>query len=339
MSMNELIPKKRSLENPVITQLQVPAACLTKPVRLARPSVLRGASAVRKRFLIIHNPIAGMRRRWMLREVCRNLRASGADLIVANANSLEADRQLAHQAVQSHAFDAVVAAGGDSTIRGVASGLVGSNLPLCIIPIGTGNVLAHEIGIRKGPKEVARYIMENPSIPVSTGSANGEPFCLMASVGFDARILARLDTAWKRYMGKLAYIWPVIKELMVKQPVFDVQIDGRRHQCTWLIVTKVRHYAGPFQIAREQHLRSDKFHALLINAPTALDLMSVILAIGLGKVQDHPNVEIKSCGHVMVPGGQDVATQLDGEVFVPPPLRIKMDNKKIELVIARESRV
>jgi diacylglycerol kinase (ATP) len=269
----------------------------------------------------------------MLREVCRNLRENGAEPIVAAADSLEADRRLAREAAENEAFDAVIAAGGDSTVRGVASGLVGSDMPLGIIPVGTGNVLAHEIGMRQGPRGVARCLMEGPSTPIRIGRANGEPFSIMASVGFDARALARLDIVWKQRVGKFAYVWPVIRELTSDKTMFEVQIDGRTHRCTWLIVTKVRHYAGPFVITRKQHLYSHQFQAAIITAKKAIDLAGVMLAIGVGRAEKHPDVEIVPCGEVVVPGGQGVATQLDGEAFSPPPLEIRTGSESFRLIV------
>jgi len=294
---------------------------------------LNDYSPVRKRFLIIHNPLAGMRRRWMLHEVCRYLRLSGAEMTVAHADDLDADRRLASQAAQDGTFDAVIAAGGDTTVRGVAAGLVGSTVPLGIIPVGTGNVLVHEIGMRKGPKGIAKCLRHGPSIPVTAGSVNGEPFCLMVGVGFDARVLARLDTVWKRRMGKLAYIWPVMSELAQKQSDFEVQIDGRPYRCRWLIVTKAKHYSGPFHIARAQHLQSDRFHAVLITARTGRDLAGVLLAIGLGCADRHPDVKLIPCRRVVVPGGQDVVTQIDGDAFDDPPLEIGMDSKPLQIIV------
>jgi YegS/Rv2252/BmrU family lipid kinase len=288
----------------------------------------------RKRFLIIHNPIAGMRRRWMLHEVCRHLRARGAKLTIVEAEGLDDDRRLASEAARSRTFDAVIAAGGDSTVRGVATGLVGTELPLGIISVGTGNVLVHEIGMRHGPRAVGECLMEGPTIPITMGSANDHPFALMAGVGFDARVLARLDTAWKRRMGKLAYLWAVLSELVARPPFFEVSIDGQVRHCTWLIVTKAKRYGGPFQIAPEQHLQSERFSAVIINARTGLELAGVVLAIGLGRAEKHPQVEIISCSRVVVPRGQTVATQLDGEVFTPPPLDIRMDPRSLQLIVS-----
>jgi len=269
----------------------------------------------------------------MLHEVCRHLRAAGAHYRIAHANSLADDQRLARLAAKEDTVDAVIAAGGDSTVRGVAAGLVGSAMPLGIIPVGTGNVLAHETGIRRGPKTVAHYLMNAPTAPVTSGLANGEPFMLMASAGFDARVLARLETVWKRRMGKLAYVWPVLSELAARQQLFDVMVDGNRHQCSWMIVTKVKHYGGPFIVAHDQHLQSEHFHAALITAQTPLALLRIMITVAMGRAENTPDLTITPCRHVFIPGSQDVTTQLDGEASARPPLDIAMGHDPLQLIV------
>ena len=171
-----------------------------------------------------------MRRRWLLNRACQELEANGAELTLVSADSCEADRRLAADAVASGAYDAVIAAGGDSTVRGVGSGLSGSRLALGVIPIGTGNVLAEEIRFRCGPKTLARNLMHGPAVPVTVGMANGAFFFAMAGAGFDARVLARLDVKWKRRLGKFAYTLPIIAELTRKPELFTAEIDGESHE-------------------------------------------------------------------------------------------------------------
>jgi len=288
----------------------------------------------RKRFLIIHNPIAGMRRRWMLHEVCRKLTSRGAELQIVLADSLDHGQRLARQAASESRFDAVLAAGGDSTARGVAAGLRGTDMPMGIIPVGTGNVLAHEIGLRRGPDQLSAYLMQGPIIPVCPGLANGEPFILMASAGFDARVLGRLNTSWKRRLGKLAYVWPVIAEVAARHPGFEVTVDGERRECNWLVVTKVKHYGGPFRIAPDQHIQSEGFHAVLIHARPGLELTKAMTAIAMGRSESHSGVEIRPCRHVSVAAKEPVATQLDGEAFAFAPLEIEMGTEPVNLIVS-----
>jgi diacylglycerol kinase family enzyme len=291
----------------------------------------------RRRLLIIHNRIAGMRRRWLLRHVCRELEAAGAELSILPADSFEADRSLAEKALASGTWHAVIAAGGDSTVRGVGAGLLGSGLPLGIIPIGTGNVLAHEIGFRSGPRTIAHNLMHGPSLPILGGQANGACFFAMAGVGFDARVLARLDLAWKRRLGKFAYALPLTHELLSRPQPFEVEIDGEAHLCSWLIVAKAARYAGPFLLTRQRTIHTDGFHAVIVRARSRASVLAVALAIAAGRLEDHPQVKVTPCRRVAIPGRPGVLVQLDGEVFGPAPVEIAPADQALHVIVRASS--
>ncbi len=106
---------------------------------------------MRRRFYLIHNPKAGINRRGLLRNVLSKLAAAGAAVTVATPDTREDDKGSASAAAESGHYDAVIAAGGDSTIRGVASGLIGGTTTLGLIPLGAGNVLAREIAMNRTP--------------------------------------------------------------------------------------------------------------------------------------------------------------------------------------------
>ncbi len=288
--------------------------------------------AKRTRFLIVHNASAGLERRRLLDLVCAALTAAGASVAVELADGLEAGRLLAAEAGRTGAFDAVVAAGGDSTIRGVAGGLIGTGVPLGIIPIGTGNVLAEELRLARTPQAVSRYLLHGDVVQVSPGIANGEPFLSMASAGFDVGVLRRLDMGLKRRFGKPAYIWPVLRELGARRRRFEALVDGRPYPCSWLIVTKVAHYAGSFVIAPRQRLVEPAFHALAIDASSSAALASVLLAFGLGWAERHPLVKVVKCRSVEVSAGQDVAFQLDGEPIEGSALEISVGREALALI-------
>ena len=295
------------------------------------PSVA-GTGRARRRIFIIHNAIAGMRRRWLLRNVCRELEAAGVELSVVAADSLEMDIRLARDAAASGDYDAVVAAGGDSTVRGAGIGLVGSGVPLGIIPIGTGNVLAEEIRFRGRPRTVASRLVHGPAVPIHAGRANSSCFFAMAGAGFDARVLARLDTRWKRRLGKLAYVWPVLRELARTPVVFNAVIDGEHHRCNWLIIAKAARYGGPFLLTRRQSLEKAGFHAVIINARTRFALMGVIMAIALGRAERHRDVRIIPCQRATIPRQPGIPIQLDGEMSGEAPLEIESTALPVHLI-------
>lgn len=289
--------------------------------------------AQRTRFLVVHNTSAGLARGRLLAEVCACLTSAGATVAVERADGFEADRPLAAAAARTRAVDAVVAAGGDSTIRGVAGGLVGTDMPLGIIPIGTGNVLAEELRLARNPQAVSSYLLDGDVVRVSPGVANGEIFLSMAGAGFEVDVLHRLDMELKCRIGKRAYVGPTWRELWSRRRRrFEAVVDGRSYPCTWLIVAKSAHYAGSFVIAPRQRLTQPGFHAVIIDATSPPALASVLAAIGLGWAERHPLVKVLACRNVTVAAGQDVRFQLDGEPLEGSALEISPSRDALALI-------
>jgi diacylglycerol kinase (ATP) len=292
---------------------------------------------MRRRLLIVHNAQAGTRRQSLLRAVCRRLRDAGAEVQTALAEHIEEDRQVARSAAEAGAFDAVVAAGGDSTVRGVASGLIGSGMPLGIIPIGTGNVLAREIGIGFSALALSDYLLRGPSVPIKCGLADGIPFLAMAGVGYDADVLLRLSTGWKRGVGRLAYAWPMIRETLRKPRPFEVVVDGRRMPATWVITTRAARYGGSFVIARDQSLLDEGFHAVILNVQSRRALAGALVSIALGRHESRPDVIAMPCTRVTLEPSGGIAAQIDGERLASPLCEIVLGNESLRLIVPQSS--
>ena len=114
--------------------------------------------------------------------------------------------------------DVIAAAGGDGTVGEVVNDLLGRGLPLGIVPLGTTNVLAGEIGLSLCPRTVATIIAAGSGLRSHIGLVNGPPFMMMTGVGFDAHVAKQVSPALKRRVGKGAYIWTTLVELFRYAP-------------------------------------------------------------------------------------------------------------------------
>ncbi len=299
-----------------------------------QPGDARGAAPVRRRFLIAHNPTSGPKRRHGLVDlVAAELRAAGAEVEIRPTRGGVVDTDLARTVAASRRFDALVAAGGDGTLRALAAGLAGSGVALGLIPLGTGNVMATELGLSRDARRLAATLRTGPVRDVRPGLANGAPFLLMASAGVDARILARLDLGLKRHTGQLAYLPPTLAELGRRLLPFPVTIDGAETQCTWAIVTRVRHYGGRFVVAPGQDMTGDGFHAVLVRTRSRLELARVLASAAAGRLASCPLVEIRPCRTARI--GGDVPVQIDGEEAGRSPLDITLGPAPVRLIAPR----
>ncbi len=248
-------------------------------------------------------------------------------------------REAACLAASSGAYDAIVASGGDGTIRHVAAGLIGTSMPLGIIPMGTGNVLAHEIGLRARAEDIAEMLLSGPVVTANVARANGEPFLLMAGVGVDARIVAALDERLKARAGRMAYAPAILRALSHPVDMLTVDIDGVKHAAAWVIVTNAAHYGGRFMLAPQTHVTRPELQVVLFHARSRVQLAQQMTALALGRMAarcaDPGDIQILPCRTVTVTSGTPVATQLDGDVFGTTPLRVEAATDALQLIVPR----
>jgi diacylglycerol kinase (ATP) len=293
---------------------------------------------VRRRFLIIHNPHAGMGRKRLLANVISRLESAGAKVVVQTAASAAATSKLAEKASRTGAYDAIAAAGGDGTIRDVAMGLRGSTVPLGIVPVGTGNVMAHEIGLERRSRAIAHYLLHGEAAPLSPAAANGQPFFLMAGVGFDARAVAALDPAVKKRWGKLAYFWPVARALLRPLPRLDAQIDGENISASWVVITKAHRYGGSFVLSPKSSVLDGKLHAAYSHAQSRLGLARDLMAIARGDAAGAPHLTIIQCNRALIGADTPEAVEVDGEVFGQTPLEIVSDPQSLMILLPKHQK-
>lgn len=293
---------------------------------------------MRRRFLIIHNPQAGMGRRSLLKSVVNRLEETGARAIVHSAPSAEAGSELAERAGRSGVYDAIAAAGGDGTIRSVARGLRGSATPLGIVPVGTGNVMAHEIGLPRNPSAIARCLLYGRPAPLSPAAANGQPFFLMAGVGFDGRAVAALDPAVKKRWGRLAYVWPVARALLHPLPRLDAEIDGRSISASWVVITKAHRYGGSFILSPGSSILDGKLHAAYSHARSRLGLARDLIAIARGDVEGAPHLRVIPCSRALIGAENPEPVEVDGDVFGATPLEILPDPQSLMILLPQRRR-
>ena len=170
---------------------------------------------------------------------------------------------LATQAIK-HGADLIIAVGGDGTISEVVDGLVNSPIPLGILPAGTANVLANEVGLKRqlaaAARQMATCVPQRVSVGrVTSGVHEVRHFLLMAGAGFDAEIIYHLSASWKDRLGKLSYFLGGLRRVGRDLPEFEVVIDGLARPCSFALISKVRNYGGDFEIASNVRLQDNDF--------------------------------------------------------------------------------
>src|SRR5690606_30882041 len=127
----------------------------------------------------------------------------------------------------------------------------GGDMPLGIIPMGTANVLAAELGLPDDAAGIAHVIAAGASAPVCLGQANGRHFIQMAGIGFDAYVVSRVHPRVKRLLGKGAYVMESLRAFRgFAFHRYRVTIDGRTYVAASAVIANGHYYGGRFTCAR-----------------------------------------------------------------------------------------
>lgn len=284
---------------------------------------------------VLFNPVAGRARRFSVHDLANLF----PDATVAETRIAGDAERLAREAA-SAGHDCVVAVGGDGTISEVASGLVGSHAELGVLPLGTANLFARELGIPLDIAEAARLINEGFSVPVYPGlySAAGGPeriFVQTLGIGFDGTVVRRLNMDAKKIVGRFAYVIAAIQCLLShRDRKFSVRIDGGPDEIvSGVLVMNGRFYAGPFVISEKATPKASGFVVALQREGSRFALLKSAFYLATNRFSSLSFVEMRSAERVSVRGNSDV--QIDGDLAAPTPADIHASGSCIHVRVPR----
>jgi len=278
----------------------------------------------RVRLLVIHNPVAGRRRRRVLRRAVAALVAGGID-VVEHVSTCPGDGEARARlaCAEEPRFDGIIAAGGDGTLNEVINGCVGSGIPVGLLPMGSANVFALETGIPRRPEAWARMVLAGVHRPIRLGRANDRFFVAMVSAGFDSRAVATVNLGIKRRLGKVAYALSGSSALMTtRRDRLTVRIDGYAVECGWVIVSKTRNFAGPFKLVPGASPERDDLGLAVFPVRGWAGRIRDIVLLGLGRGDLIPGVMFLEGHKVTLTSGMPIMAQMDGDIFMEPPIEL-----------------
>lgn len=213
----------------------------------------------------------------------------------------------------------LVVGGGDGSINEAITGLLqraGALPALSILPFGTANVLAHELGLPFSPEKLADRIAADRRLPLHLGQVGDRPFALMVSAGFDAAVVHAVDGPTKKAWGKLAYAWQALR-LGFLGGGHDVTItaDGETLTARIAVVTTAACYGGPLRITRQTEVTKPGLRLVTVADDRPLTLLKAAVALGLGRL-DRSGV-----------AGDRAVTEVS---FSGPGIRMQIDGDRME---------
>lgn len=286
---------------------------------------------------IIHNPMAGRRRRRLLATVESALVAAGVASRVS-ATGARGDAERIARAAAAAGEPVVAVAGGDGTINEAINGLAGGNTALAVIPLGTANVFAAELDLPHSPGEIATLAARPTRRSIHLGVialAGRAPrrFSIMADVGFDAHVVANLNLRLKRATGKFAYVWQTLIEWRRLSPRrYRVTADGAVCDCASAIVAKGHFYAGRYVAAPEASPDRDSFELVLFERGGRWAVLRYALALGLGRLPNAKGVRVVRARDIRIEGPDGEPVHADGDIVGTLPARFTIAPDKLSVL-------
>lgn len=293
--------------------------------------------------VLIANPIAKKASERKIAKASRFLRSKGYEVEVLFTKQRGDAENLAKKISRRNSELLIIAAGGDGTFNEVINGIVGTDIPMAILPMGTTNVLAKELGVPEDVEGAMKIAVSSTPKTVSLGkiyvTRHSPPpqadvtrhFCLMAGIGFDGEAVFRINEALKKLSGKGAYIYSGIKTLSVFDPselTFD--INGKTYYGYSAIISKSAKYGGNFKITPDARLADPTLYICLFKGKRRPDIFRYVCGIVAGRHLNFKDIEYLKATSIEVNGNAHI--QIDGDYFGVTPAKIEVVPNIVRLI-------
>lgn len=277
--------------------------------------------------LVIINPIAGPGRRRSIGACAdlaeRSLAAHHYDTDVRITTGPNDAADFTRDAVARN-FDLVVAWGGDGTVNGAGAILAGTNIPLAIIPGGSGNGLARDLSIPLSAAQAFEVAAAGTTRRIDGGELGGALFFNVAGIGFDARIAARLAAPGAR-RGLLGYVMATVSELRRYEPgrysIHDaLDVTGRSHMpdivnhpALLIALANSRQYGNGAQIAPRALLDDGLIEIVVVEPQSGFGILRRVPAFFRGTLTEGPGLLMRSAASMTISSAHSIRFHVDGE--------------------------
>jgi diacylglycerol kinase (ATP) len=292
-------------------------------------------------WLVVVNPASGRRGADALSaEVAAALRTAGATRVEVRTTAAIDDAARWAGSAAADGFEGVVAVGGDGTVTAVANGLLraGTNLPIAIVPAGTGNGMARVLRLPAEPRRALAALVHGRRVPFDAIEVpSHDRWALMfVGAGLDAEINRDADATQKRRFGFLAYVAAAGGNLFGRRNRRIVlTVDGRSERLAAHTVTVIN--AGLIEVAGVEvgpptDPHDGRIEVALFRAPSALGAAAQVWRLLVGRPE---RTELLSAAHVQLDAERPLLVHVDGDVIGTTPLEARVRRDALTFVAAR----
>lgn len=291
--------------------------------------------------ILISNPKTGRyasRRLPPVEDVCAQLNSLGVQVDLVSTSGPGDATRIASGAARNGAVDVIVA-GGDGTINEALQGMIGTSARLAILPRGTANVLARELGLPLNSELAADVIARAKTRRIHAGCALDENsgakryFLLMAGIGLDASVVRRVHPELKKRFGKGAFWFSGLSSLADWKPKpFEIQVEGQTFTATFANIGKAASYGGDLTVTPRAQLDLPDFEICVIDSTSRLRYLYLLShAMRGGMPPGGRGVHFLRATRARATG--EAAVQVDGELIGSLPMTFEIAPESIEVIV------
>jgi YegS/Rv2252/BmrU family lipid kinase len=290
------------------------------------------------RILIVLNPVAGrMKAGNVIDTLHRHFVPSQWQLEVYETVGGESVGDIVRAAVED-GVERVFAAGGDGTVSAVVDGLAQSPIPLGIIPSGTSNVVAQELGIPLNLDKACQLLAGNPAtLAIDAMQVGDQYFILAVGTGIDAMVMESASRAGKRRFGPLAYAWTTLKVIIGMQPRrFTIIADGKAFQMKAAVVllSNVGTITRPLRWGPHIKPTDGRIDINIIRGKNILDYMLTAYDVLPGGPRRTAHIRhLQASESVKVFADETLSVQGDGDLIGHTPLEVRVIPGAVQVLV------
>jgi diacylglycerol kinase (ATP) len=280
--------------------------------------------------LIVYNPAAGQspNLKNTLDRVANLWRDLGWQVQIA-ATTAPGDATSKAQTAAASGYNAVVAAGGDGTVNEVMNGLVGTETALGVLPLGTVNIWAREMGLSMDMLKAADSIARSELTKIDVGMAGNRYFLLMAGIGFDAAVTATVRSEEKKLLGAIAYLKQAIQVAWNFRGVrLKLRIDGKRvrGKILMVVIGNSQLYGGVVKFTAHATIDDGLLDICVIKGQGMLSAPRRLISIFARHYNRDPLVQYSQGRQIEIRGqrGKAFPVQVDGDYLGKTPMSFRV---------------
>ena len=309
-----------------------------------------------QRVALIYNPVSGQfsaRREAAVQDALAVLRAAGVSAEVFESATPGGATAHAEEAIRQ-GCDAILACGGDGTVHAILQSLVGTQVALGVIPLGTANALAADLGLIGSPAKVARALLHAVPVRIPVGRIHfqdgaADPvsryFLVAAGVGADAQLMYRMDARLKRRFGYALYMVEAFRVWATHPfPLFEATFTTngsgapRMVEASQLLAVRIRSFGGVLrELAPGATLRTGSLQLLAFKTQSRFRFLRFLLAVLFRRHTFSAEIELLEVASVECRARKGSTARLfveaDGEVLGSLPVRIEVVPQALTLLI------